>query len=148
VLAALLIAMAMNAPCTHAQLDVRLGRTEGAAGSFYTPIIFENTSGTPCTLRGYPGVSSTDRAHGAQIGRSATREPSAVKTITLKAHGGTATALLRIVDTGVFDPHKCHPKTVKGLRIYAPNQTEAFFHVHTHRVCTTGDSGQSVRPAR
>jgi hypothetical protein len=141
--AALLIAAALG-PCTHAQLDVRLGRTDGTAGSFYTPIIFTNTGDAACTLRGYPGVSSANSAHGAQRGHSATRDPGSVKTVTLKAH---ATATLRTVDTGVFDPARCHAKAVKGLRIYAPNQTVPFFHPHRHSVCTTGRSGLSVTPA-
>ena len=38
-LAALLATAAFTAaPCTHAQLELKLGRTEGAAGSFYTPL--------------------------------------------------------------------------------------------------------------
>ena len=148
-LAALLATAALTAaPCTHGRLHFRLGHTEGTAGSFYTPLIFENTSDQPCTLRGYPGVSSANRAHGPQVGEAAGREPSRVVTITLKAHGGTAGSLLRIIDTGVFSARRCHARTVKGLRIYAPGQTTPFYHVHTHRICTTGDSGQSVATVR
>ncbi len=129
-LAALLATAALTAaPCTHAQLSFRLGQSEGAAGHFYTPLVFKNTSGEPCTLRGYPGLSSTNSAHGAQVGKAATRETGhTLATITLKANGGTASSLLTLTDTGVYDKSRCHPKTVKGFRIYAPNQTQAIYH--------------------
>lgn len=135
-------------PCTHSQLRVGHGPGQGSAGHFHWPITFRNTSGTACTLRGFPGVSSRNRRHGHRIGAPASREPAqSVRRIRLAAHGGIASALFTQTDVGVFDPAQCHPKSAKGLRVFAPNQTSSFFIQLRHRVCSAGPngSGSSVR---
>jgi hypothetical protein len=45
--------------CLQHQLQIHLGRTGGAAGSSYVPIVFRNTSAQSCTLSGYPSVVFT-----------------------------------------------------------------------------------------
>ena len=60
--------------CRAEVLNVRLGPSDGAAGTIYYPIIFTNTGPVRCSLTGYPGVSSVD-AQGRQIGAPA--EPGA-----------------------------------------------------------------------
>src|SRR5579872_6610795 len=43
--------------CATSSLSVTLGPSSGYAGGVYQTIVFTNTSGTTCTLFGYPGVS-------------------------------------------------------------------------------------------
>ena len=107
--------------CPASQLTVTLGATDGTAGSVYQPIVFTNKGSGACTLAGHPGVSFV--ASGAQVGAAATHAAKpTTTTVTLKA-GGTASALLRTVDYGVYSPATCAAKTVTGLRVYPPGST-------------------------
>src|SRR4051794_23758382 len=95
-------------PCTHVQLAVRHGSFEGSAGHFHWPLVFTNTSGRACTLRGFPGVSSVTGPHGSRIGAPAVRDRSRpVRTVRLAAHGGRATATFTATDVGVFPRSVC-----------------------------------------
>jgi hypothetical protein len=134
--------------CTHGQLDVSHGPLQGSAGHFHWSIRFTNVSRHSCTLRGFPGVSATNGPHGAQVGVPAARDPATpVRRVRLGARGGRASALFTQADVGVFDPAACHPRTVNGLRVFAPNQFSAFFLTLRHRVCATqpGAPDSSVR---
>src|SRR5690242_2820013 len=107
--------------CTTPGLVVWLNTNgDGAAGSVYYRLVFTNLSGRACTLRGYPGVSAVDLA-GRRIGSPAGRTPSRVRAVTL-ATGGTANAVLRIVQVANYPPARCRPTTAAGLRVYPPNQ--------------------------
>src|SRR5215475_10768862 len=61
--------------CPPSALHVSLGDSEGAAGTFYRVIVLTNTSGSACTLYGYPGVSFVTRPGGSVIGAPARRNP-------------------------------------------------------------------------
>jgi hypothetical protein len=149
VLAALVLvapaAAAAPAACTSTQLKLKLGPGDGAAGSTYIPLIFTNTGARSCTLRGYPGVSSVTGSTGKQVGGSATRETHTVRTITLKARGGTASALYRHVNPENFDAKDCDKATARGYRVYAPGQTRALYVANRHTACRIGRP-DSVRP--
>jgi hypothetical protein len=134
------------AACTSTQLKLKLGASEGAAGSVYIPLIFTNASTHACTLRGYPGVSSVTGSTGKQVGGSATRDTThTVRTITLKARGGTASALYRHVNPENFDAKDCSKATARGYRVYAPNLTRALYVANRHTACRIGRP-DSVRP--
>ena len=45
------------AACPTSSLRVKLGAAQGYAGGVYVVLDFTNTSGSTCTLFGYPGVS-------------------------------------------------------------------------------------------
>jgi Domain of unknown function (DUF4232) len=147
-LAALVATAALHAPapCAHAQLRFHLGRGDGAAGHVFWPLIFTNVSDRACTLRGYPGVSSVARDDGHQLGPAGTREPHRVRTVTLRARGGRATATLNHVNPDVVDPAQCHKTSARGYRVFAPGQTRAFFAPQKHTVCRIGRFPDSVRP--
>ena len=107
--------------CTTSGLVVWLNTNgDGAAGSVYYRLQFTNLSGRACTLRGYPGVSAVDLAD-RRIGSPAGRNPSSVPSVVL-AKGGTANAVLRIVQVGNYPPSRCRPTRAAGLRKYPPNQ--------------------------
>ena len=115
------------AGCPNGSLQLKLGLAQGYAGGVYEVIDFTNTSGTTCTLYGYPGVSLVSGPPYAQIGLAAKRSSTApVKQITL-APGATANALLQVVDALNFPTATCSPAKATDLRIYPPNQTVAVF---------------------
>ena len=110
--------------CATSGLDIWLNtQGSGAAGTIYYNLEFTNLSGSTCTLFGYPGVSGTD-LNGTQLGSAAVRIGGTSQTVTL-ASGATATALLGIVQGGIFPPAQCGPVTAAGLRVYPPNQSQS-----------------------
>ena len=147
--AAVLAAVALApspAPCTHAQIRLRVGDSNGAAGTVYYPLTFVNRSARACTLRGFPGVSSVTRAH-RQIGTAASWDAVPRRSILLRARGGAATAALGIVNALNFPRSRCRPRPVWGLRVFAPGQTRAFFAKVSHVACSRPDvANMHVRP--
>ena len=98
-------------------------------------IVFTNTSGTTCTLYGYPGVSLVSAPPYTQIGLAAQRGTTTpVKLITL-ATGATASAVVQIVDALNFPPATCGPTKAAFLRIYPPNQTAPVYLANTSEAC-------------
>jgi hypothetical protein len=155
-LAALALAAAAQTPgaagaaaapaCAHHQLRASLGRGNGAAGHVYWPVVFTNLGATACTLRGYPGVSAVAGDDGHQVGPAARRESRTVTTVTLRAHGGTASALLAHTDADIPAPGLCHKARVRGFRVYAPGQTLAFYLPKPHTTCRLPRFGDTIRP--
>jgi hypothetical protein len=112
------------------------------------PIVFRNVSARACTLVGYPGVSSVAGHPLHQVGAPAGRDTATpVRRIRLAAHGGRASALFIQTNVGVWDPKRCHPTTVAGLRVYPPNRTASFYVPLRHQLCATPPRGSdsSVR---
>jgi hypothetical protein len=109
--------------CTTSGLVVWLDtQASGTAGSTYYKLKFTNLSGHACTLRGYPGVSAVDLGR-HKLGSAASQNNHLTPHLVSLAGGATATALLRIGDTGHFAPSTCGRVTAAGLRVYPPNQT-------------------------
>ena len=88
---------------------MKLGVSQGTAGSVYTTIDFTNISNVTCTLYGYPGVSLQTARPLHQIGKPA-KENSATprKLVTLQPQT-TANALLQIVDAGNYPAEHLRP---------------------------------------
>ena len=122
--------------CATSSLRVTLGVAQGYAGGVYQVIDFANTSGSPCTLYGYPGVSLVSGPPYTQIGLAATRATASapVKQITL-APGATANALLQIVDALNYPSASCGPTKAAALKIYPPNQTVPVYLPSTSNGC-------------
>src|SRR5262245_34279895 len=95
---------------------------DAAAGSVHYELEFTNLSRHACVLRGYPGVSGVDLA-GRRLGTPAARNASSPVRAIVLARGGTASAALKIADTGVFTSGTCRSTTAAGLRVYPPNET-------------------------
>ena len=144
-ISALVLPAAPAAPCRHAQLGLHVGPANGAAGTIYHPLVFTNIGTRACTLRGYPGVSSVSGPHGHQVGAAAARDPFAFTRVRLRAHGGTASAVYGQVDTGVYDRARCRPVRARGLRVYAPGQTVAFYAPLVHEACSAHLRDSHVR---
>jgi hypothetical protein len=124
------------APCATSSLNVTLGPSEGYAGGVDQTIVFTNTSGTTCTLYGYPGVSFVSAPPYTQIGLAANRSPTVpVKQITL-ATGASANSVVQIVDALNFGSATCSPTQAAFLRIYPPNQTAPVYLANTSQTCS------------
>ncbi len=109
-------------PCTSGHLAVAIGQSQGAAGTFYLPLVFTNTGHTSCTLQGYPGVSLVG-SNGSQIGPAAIRTPSSTALVSLAAGSSTSATI------GLSDAlNVCSdPATADAFVVYPPNQTTALF---------------------
>lgn len=117
--------------CTTSALDVWLdtGGGGGTAGGTYYDLQFTNLSAHACTLYGYPGLSAVSLS-GQQLGAAARRNAQhAPASVTLAAGTGqdllsaTATAVIKITDSGVYGPTTCGSVNAAGLRVYPPGQT-------------------------
>jgi Protein of unknown function (DUF4232) len=117
-------ALAAPQACATATLAVAIGPGSGAAGSSIYPIQFTNTSGSACTLYGYPGVSFIT-ASGSQAGAAATENPVYPRQLVTLAPGDIAHAELKITDAQNYPPSTCDPVTVHSLKVFPPGQTTA-----------------------
>lgn len=122
--------------CATSALQVKLGSSDGYAGGVYVIIDFTNTSGSTCTLFGYPGVSLVTGPPYKQIGLAAKRSTSTPKKLVTLAAGATANAQLQIVDALNFPSASCAPTKATALKIYPPNQTEPVYLPNTSNGCT------------
>lgn len=110
--------------CTTSGLVIWMNTEgDGTAGSVYYNLEFTNLSGHTCTMFDYPGVSAVNLA-GTQLGSAAHYSSVAKPTVVTIADGATASAVVQIVDVGVF-PGTCAPVHAAGLRVYPPDQTTA-----------------------
>jgi hypothetical protein len=109
--------------CATRSLHVRLGASQGTAGSVYTTIVFKNVSNATCTLYGYPGVSLTTGNPVTVIGKAAKENPATPRRLVTLQPQTRASALLRIVDAQNYPASECNPKNSTYLQVYPPNQT-------------------------
>jgi hypothetical protein len=115
---------------------VNTSQAGGAAGSVYYPIDFTNTSGSTCTLYGYPGVSFTTGRGGSQIGRPASRNPAGPPVTVTLTPGGVAHATVQVAQAGNYSRPACQPVTAHWLKIYPPNQTAPLYIRFTTQACS------------
>lgn len=124
------------AACATSSLRVKLGASSGYAGGVYVVIEFTNASGASCSLYGYPGVALVSGSSHTQIGLAAKRTATTpVKLVTLNP-GGTANAVLQIVDALNFPSSTCGPDKATDLQVYPPNQTVPVYLPNTSNGCT------------
>ena len=139
---------AAGAPaCTTSALHVVVstGGGNAAAGSSYYPLQFANTSSSPCTLYGYPGVSFVTAADGSQIGIPATRNPALAAQLVTLSPGQTVHAELQVADAQNYPPSDCGLVTAHWLRIYPPNQTAPVYVSFTAQTCSKPKTILSVQ---
>jgi hypothetical protein len=122
-------------PCPTSSLGVKLGLSQGTAGSVYQVIDFANVSNVTCTLYGYPGVSAGNGQPFTQVGLAASETPTPPRKLVTLAPGGVVNALLRVVDAGNFPSAKCSLVPTKLLRIYPPNQTVPVYLHYSTQMC-------------
>ena len=134
--------------CATRALQVKQGVAQGYAGGVYEVIDFTNTSGSTCTLYGYPGVSLVSGPPYTQIGLAAKRvSTTPVRLITL-APDATANALLQIVDALNYPAATCAPTKATALKVYPPNQTVPVYLPSTANGCANPVQIMYVGPVR
>lgn len=112
--------------CATAVLRVRALRASGAAGHQYAFLSFTNTSASPCSLTGFPGVRLL-RA-GAPLGPEAQRTAKPVSRVQI-APGDSVTAQLT-------DDSTCNAQNSDAVQVIPPNRTEKFVLPLTLRGCS------------
>jgi hypothetical protein len=115
---------------------VKLGASQGAAGSTYTVIDFTNIGTATCTLYGYPGVSLQTARPRHQIGKPAKENPATPRQLVTLQPQAAANALLRIVEAGNYPAGVCGPMTAHYLQVYPPNQTAPAYIRYTAQACS------------
>jgi hypothetical protein len=139
---------AAGAPaCATSALHVSVptGAGNAAAGSSYYPIQFANTSGSSCTLYGFPGVSFVTAAGGSQIGIPATRDPALAARLVTLSPGQTVHAELQVADAQNYPPADCDLVTAHLLKVYPPNQTAPVYVSFTAQTCSKPKTILSVQ---
>jgi hypothetical protein len=140
---------AAGTACATSALQVKLGASDGYAGGVYQTIDFTNTSGSSCTLTGYPGVSLVTGPSHQQLGlaakRSTTGAPAA--TVTL-GPGDTANAVVQIVDALNFPSSSCSPAKAADLKVFPPNQFTAVYLPDTSYGCGKSVQTLFIAPVR
>lgn len=124
------------ASCPTRSLQVKLGVSQGTAGSVYTTIVFTNISNVTCTLYGYPGVSLQTARPVHQIGKPAHENPATPRTLVTLQPQTTANALLQIVFAGNYPASTCGPVTAHYLQVYPPNQTTPAYIKYRTQACS------------
>src|SRR6185437_5220792 len=123
-------------PCPTRSLQVKLGVSQGTAGSVYTTIDFTNISNVTCTLYGYPGVSLQTARPLHQIGKPAKENPATPRKLVTLQPQTTANALLRISDAGNYPESTWVMTTAHYLQVYPPNQTTPAYIKYTTQACS------------
>jgi hypothetical protein len=136
-----------TAACATSALHVAVpsGGGNAAAGSAFYPIQFSNSSSSPCTLYGYPGVSFVGAAGGSQIGAAATRNSALPAKLISLSPGQTVHATLQVVDAMNYPSGDCGPVTAHWLKIYPPNQTAPVYVSFTAQTCSKPKTILSVQ---
>jgi hypothetical protein len=145
--------MAGLAACQSAGLKVTLdtSQADGAAGSVYYPVNFTNSSGTPCGLYGYPGMSLVTAAGsaGRQIGAAAQQNPAFGRLSVRLPAGGIAHAWLQVAQAGNYPASACQPVTAHWLRVFPPGNTVASYVDVSFSACASASAPLlTVMPVR
>ncbi len=125
--------------CTSGQLRVSVGVTDSPSGHLGKLIVFTNASGRACTMYGHPGVSFLTSS-GTQVNVPAqwTGRPSAPVTVP---PGGTAQAVLLLVNVTNYPPDQCTAVPVARVRVYPPDQTTPLYAPAALQVCSVNGAG-------
>jgi hypothetical protein len=124
--------------CSSSALSAHVDLAQGgaAAGSTYVPIDFTNTSGSACTMDGYPGVSFVRSPSGSQLGNPASRNPAAAPAMVTLAPGGIAHAILQVAEAGNYSQSACTPVIAHWLKIFPPDQVSAIYARYDIQACS------------
>jgi hypothetical protein len=134
--------------CATSALQIKLGASDGYAGGVYQTIDFTNTSGSTCTLFGYPGVSLVTGPPYQQLGVPAKRTTTTRAKVVALAPGATANAVLQIVDALNFPSPSCQPTKATALKVYPPNQFTAVYLPSTSYGCGNPVQTMYIAPVR
>lgn len=112
------------ARCQPSALRVSIGRSAGATGTVYYPIIFTNVGAAACVVSGVPAVQPTTGAlagvaHifvGPRAGAAAVASRGHGDPVRLD-HAKSATATFGVSETGNYTPSTCAAKSAQSLSV-------------------------------
>src|SRR5690242_542057 len=139
---------AAGTACATSALQIKLGASDGYAGGVYQTIDFTNTSGSTCTMFGYPGVSLVTGPPYKQLGVPAKRTTTPPAKVVVLAPGATANAVVQIVDALNFPSPSCQPAKATALKVYPPNQFTAVYLPDTSYGCGNPLQTMYIAPVR
>lgn len=120
----------------------------GGSASATTSVVLTNTTSTPCTLSGYPGVSFVAGGDGHQLGAAADRRQDGTPARVTLAPGGSASAPLTIAADASVGAG-CQPGDAVGIKVYPPGSTDSVLVSRSVTVCGAADAHQlAVGPLR
>jgi hypothetical protein len=135
--------------CATSALQVKLGASDGYAGGVYQAVDFTNTSGSSCTLTGYPGVSLFSGPSHRQIGLAAKRSTAGAPAVTVTlGPGEVANAVVQIVDALNFPSSTCSPAKAADLKVFPPGQFTAVYLPDTSYGCRNSVQTLFIAPVR
>ena len=127
------------APCAGAgDLHLRIAGSHysRASGITYYTLDFANTSGSTCSLSGYPYVSMVSRA-GSQLGSPAGRGLMTIAPLVILAPGATAHTTLAYYGRRVGAERGCGPVAKAfELRVYVAGQKHALYAAAPWEACS------------
>ncbi|HVV23111.1 MAG TPA: DUF4232 domain-containing protein [Pseudonocardiaceae bacterium] len=112
--------------CRSNVLRLSFGGGDAGMSQQYRVLRFTNVGKRSCFVVGFPGVSYVTGDNGRQVGAPAVREGHIGARVVL-APRQVASTVIHSVDVGVFDASQCKPTTVRGYRIYPPDETRSMF---------------------
>jgi hypothetical protein len=137
-------AMASTCPAAGLRIHLDTAAAGVAAGSYYVPLEFTNTTGRACQLAGFPAVAFTSGKAGQQIGPEAGADGVARPAAVTLAPGATAHAWLQVLDAASYPASQCHPVTAAGLRVEAPGTQSASYVAHRVPACKAALAGSQI----
>jgi hypothetical protein len=129
------------ANCTAKNLNTDVTQGDSSASHANYDISFTNTSGQPCKLVGYPGVSAVGHGDGTQLGHAATRSGDSGEATVIKPHGHAVTELeaVNVGHDGGPLGKDCKVRKGDGFRVYAPHTKAADYVPAKNLHACTGD---------
>jgi hypothetical protein len=132
-----------SAECKVADLSLKLGGGDAAAGTSYRALVFTNKGTRTCTMQGFPGVSYVAGDDGHQVGPAAFRDGAKGSAVTLKP-GDSSFVDIGFVQVGNYDPNVCKPTEVRGLRVYPPHDYDSMFLANPGTGCAGSPPGNQL----
>lgn len=123
--------------CTSADLSVKKGRLEGAAGSRFQTVRVTNVSDSACATPGWTRYHFLNRT--GLIGFRSTRNPGAGTAhppVVIRS-GQTVRSVLSWVDPGPVPAGQCHARHATGFRMRLRGVAGFFRLPLDAQVCTT-----------
>jgi Domain of unknown function (DUF4232) len=110
-------ALAAAPNCVSSQMKLSIGRSNGAAGTIYYPIVFTNQGGT-CVIWGVPAVQPVAGASHHAVGPTARNNSMGQMPArhTLKT-GQSVYDAYGVGETGNYTPSRCGPRNASGVRV-------------------------------
>lgn len=110
---------AAPAVCAPQNLSIKMGSSDGAAGTMYRHVVVTNKTTRSCTIAGYPTVFLAS-ANGAILGQGAGAAATYAPTKIKLAPKASAYSAIGIPNSGNFDAGACTAVSA-GLRLFIPS---------------------------